>query len=219
MSYGYYGGRPQVPFVVKNLLIINALMLLMTFFARGFMIENLSLFYFTSPFFKPFQLISYMFMHGGMGHLFFNMLSLYIFGSVLENVWGSKKFFIYYMVTGIGAGFFHELVMYLQIILADNPDMMEIALGRIPTVGASGAVYGILLAYGMLFPNNTMSLLFPPVTLKAKWMVLIFGVTELLLGISGAQSGVAHFAHLGGMIFGLVLILIWRRQDRDRYYY
>ncbi len=218
MSYGYYT-RPQLPFVVKNLLIINALMLVLTMFARGFMIENLALFYFTSPFFKPFQLISYMFMHGGMGHLFFNMLSLYIFGSVLENVWGSKKFFIYYMVTGIGAGFFNELVMYLQIILSSNPEMTEIALGRIPTVGASGAIYGLLLAYGMLFPNNLIQMLFPPIAIKAKWMVLLFGVAELLFGITGTQSGVAHFAHLGGMVFGIILILIWKRQDRDRMYY
>ncbi len=218
MSYGYYS-RPQLPFVVKNLLIINALMLVLTMFARGFMIENLSLFYFTSPFFKPYQLITYMFMHGGMGHLFFNMLSLYIFGSVLENVWGSKKFFIYYMVTGIGAGLFNELVMYLQIVFSANPEMMEYTLNRIPTVGASGAVYGLLLAYGMLFPNNIIQMIFPPIAMKAKWMVLIFGVTELLFGITGAQSGVAHFAHLGGMVFGIILILIWKHRDRDRMYY
>lgn len=211
MNYGYY--RPSMPFVVRNLIIINAIMYIVTMFTQNFMYETFSLFYFTSPFFKPFQLITYMFMHGGFWHIFFNMFSLYMFGSVLENVWGSKKFFIFYMVTGIGAGLVNELVMYLQIILSETPGLVEAAINRVPTVGASGAIYGLLLAYGMMFPNNMISFIFPPVSLKAKWMVVIFGVIELVSGITGTQSGVAHFAHLGGMLFGLILILYWKKKN------
>ena len=119
MNYGYY--RPGLPFVVKNLIIINAIIFV---------------------FFKPFQLITYMFMHGGFWHIFFNMFSLYMFGSVLENYWGGKKFFLYYMVCGIGAGLINELVMYLQIAFAETPGLVEAAINRVPTVGASGAIYG-----------------------------------------------------------------------------
>lgn len=211
MNYGYY--RPSMPFVVRNLIIINAVIYLVTMFANSFMYETFSLFYFTSPFFKPYQLITYMFMHGGFWHIFFNMFSLYMFGSVLENVWGSKRFFLFYMITGIGAGLVNELVMYLQITFAEMPGLVEATINRIPTVGASGAIYGLLLAYGMLFPNNIISFIFPPVSLKAKWMVIIFGAIELLSGITGTQSGVAHFAHLGGMLFGLILILYWKKKN------
>lgn len=210
MNYGYY--RPRMPFVVRNLIVINAIVFIATLLAGDFMYETFSLFYFTSPFFKPFQLISYMFMHGGFGHIFFNMFSLYMFGSVLENVWGSKRFFLFYMVTGIGAGLVNELVMFLQIHWAEIPGVMEATINRIPTVGASGAIYGLLLAYGMLFPNNIISFIFPPVSLKAKWMVIIFGAVELVFGITGTQAGVAHFAHLGGMLFGLILILYWKKK-------
>ena len=144
---GYY--RPRVPFVVKNLIIINAIVFVVTMLAQKFMYETFSLFYFTSPFFKPFQLITYMFMHGGFWHIFFNMFSLYMFGSVIESYWGGKKFFLYYMICGIGAGLINELVMYLQIAFAETPGLVEAAINRVPTVGASGAINGLLLAYGM----------------------------------------------------------------------
>ena len=212
MNYGYY--RPSMPFVVKNLIIINAIVFVVTMFAQDFMYRTFSLFYFTSPFFNPFQLITYMFMHGGFWHIFFNMFSLYMFGSILENVWGSKKFFLYYMVCGIGAGLVNELVMYLQIVLSDTPGLVEAAINRVPTVGASGAIYGLLLAYGMMFPNNVLQFIFPPIALKAKWMVLIFGAIELLSGISGRGGNIAHFAHLGGMLFGIILILYWKKKNR-----
>ena len=194
-NYGYY--RPGLPFVVKNLIIINAIVFVVTLFAQQFMYQTFSLFYFTSPFFKPFQLITYMFM-----------------GSVLENYWGGKKFFLFYMVCGIGAGLINELVMYLQIAFAEMPGLVEATVNRVPTVGASGAIYGLLLAYGMMFPNNVLQFIFPPIALKAKWMVIIFGAIELLSGLSGTNSGVAHFAHLGGMIFGLIMILYWKKKNR-----
>ena len=215
----------SMPPVVKNLLLINVLMYVISVLTGNFMYENFALFYFKSPFFKPFQLVTHMFMHGGFTHIFFNMYTLYIFGSVLERVWGSQKFLLYYFVTGIGAALLHLGVMYLQLqgylAAANTGDFYATtqiqSLLCTPTVGASGAIYGLLLAYGMLFPNNVMQLIFPPVALKAKWFVLIFGALELLLGLSGKGGNVAHFAHLGGMIFGFFLILYWKKNNRMYY--
>lgn len=219
---GFGGFLRNTPPVVKNLIIINVVMLLVAAFTKDFMYEKFSLFYFESPFFKPYQVITHMFMHGGFWHLFFNMYTLLIFGTVLEQVWGSKKFFIYYMITGLGAAFLHEFVMYLQVLNLDSAfqagNLMAQTeytnLLRTPTVGASGAIYGLLLAYGMLFPNNVMQLIFPPIALKAKWFVLIFGAIELTLGLSNSGGNIAHFAHLGGMLFGLILILIWKKKNK-----
>ena len=215
----------SMPPVVKNLLLINVLMYVISVLTGNFMYENFALFYFKSPFFKPFQLVTHMFMHGGFTHIVFNMYTLYIFGSVLERVWGSQKFLLYYFVTGIGAALLHLGVMYLQLqgylAAANAGDLYATtqiqSLLCTPTVGASGAIYGLLLAYGMLFPNNVMQLIFPPVALKAKWFVLIFGALELLLGLSGKGGNVAHFAHLGGMIFGFFLILYWKKNNRMYY--
>lgn len=214
-----------MPPVVKNLLLLNVVMYLITMLTGNFMYENFALFYFKSPFFKPFQLVTHMFMHGGFTHILFNMYTLFIFGSVLERVWGGQKFLLYYFITGIGAALLHLGVMYLQL----QGYIAEVNAGNIyaqaniqallttPTVGASGAIYGLLLAYGMLFPNNIMQLIIPPVALKAKWFVLIFGALELLLGLSGRGGNVAHFAHLGGMIFGFFLILYWKKNNRMYY--
>lgn len=215
----------NMPPVVKNLLLINVIMYVITMITGNFMYENFALFYFKSPFFKPYQLVTHMFMHGGFAHIFFNMYTLFIFGGVLERVWGSQKFLLYYFVTGIGAALLHLGVMYLQLqgYIADIQDGNLYAQANIqallttPTVGASGAIYGLLLAYGMLFPNNVMQLIFPPVALKAKWFVLIFGALELLLGLSGRGGNVAHFAHLGGMIFGFFLIMYWKKNNRMYY--
>ena len=214
-----------MPPVVKNLIMINVLMYLITIITGNFMYENFALFYFKSPFFKPYQLVTHMFMHGGFTHILFNMYTLYIFGCVLERVWGSQKFLFYYFVTGIGAALLHMGVMYLQLrgYIADFNAGDMFAQSSIqsilvtPTVGASGAIYGLLLAYGMLFPDNIMQLIFPPVALKAKWFVIIFGALELLLGLSGRGGDVAHFAHLGGMIFGFFLILYWKKNNRMYY--
>ena len=215
----------SMPPVVKNLIVINVLMYLITAITGNFMYENFALFYFKSPFFKPYQLVTHMFMHGGFTHILFNMYTLYIFGCVLERVWGSQKFLFYYFVTGIGAALLHMGVMYLQLrgYIADFNAGDIFAQSSIqsilvtPTVGASGAIYGLLLAYGMLFPDNIMQLIFPPVALKAKWFVIIFGALELLLGLSGRGGDVAHFAHLGGMIFGFFLILYWKKNNRMYY--
>jgi len=215
----------SMPPVVKNLVIINAIMMGITYLARAFMIEKFALFYFESPFFQPYQYVSHMFMHGNIVHLLFNMYALVIFGMVLEQIWGSKKFLIYYLVTGLGAAFLHTLVLHIEATSLINAyEAGNFALlGDIqtlfgtPTVGASGAVYGVLLAYGMLFPNNVLQLIFPPIALKAKWFVIIFGVIELSLGIYNPGSNVAHFAHLGGMIFGFFLILYWKKRNKMYY--
>ena len=215
----------NTPFIVKNLIIINIIVLVATMINENFMYENFSLFSFHSPFFKPYQFITHMFMHGGIWHLFFNMYTLWIFGSILENVWGSKKFLLFYFVTGLGAALLHNLVLEIELSTLQNAvqsgnmaaqtSIMNIL--KTPTVGASGAIYGVLLGYGMLFPNNIISLIFPPIALKAKWFVIIFGAIELLMGVTGTGSDVAHFAHLGGMVFGFLLIMYWKKKGKMYY--
>ena len=215
----------RIPPVVKNIIIINIIMFVATLIIGNFMYEKLSLFYFKSQFFKPYQFLTHMFMHGSFVHILFNMYTLFFFGSVLENVWGGKKFLLYYLVTGIGAAILHSLVLHLQATGLENAitagsyqayEQLRI-LYNTPTVGASGAIYGLLLAYGMLFPNNIIGLVFPPVALKAKYFVIIFGAIELLLGLTGRDSGVAHFAHRGGMICGFFLIMHWKKNNRMYY--
>ena len=190
----------NVPVAVKNIIWICVGMSVLTYLNEPLMARLFALNPITFIT-KPWQLVTYMFMHGGFGHLFFNMYTLYIFGSVLERVWGTKKFLLFYFVTGIGAALVHILVQYLTGSFA-------------LTVGASGAIYGILMGYAMLYPDSIMTLIFPPISLKAKWFVLIFAAIELLLGITGTQAGVAHFAHLGGLIFGLLLMLYWKKKHR-----
>lgn len=201
--YSYNGGggfMSNVPVAVKNIIWICVGMSVLTYLNEPLMARLFALNPITFIT-KPWQLVTYMFMHGGFGHLFFNMYTLYIFGSVLERVWGTKKFLLFYFVTGIGAALVHILVQYLTGSFA-------------LTVGASGAIYGILMGYAMLYPDSIMTLIFPPISLKAKWFVLIFAGIELLLGITGTQAGVAHFAHLGGLIFGLLLMLYWKKKHR-----
>jgi membrane associated rhomboid family serine protease len=216
---GFWSSMPPV---VKNLVILNGVMLLITFLTGDFMYEKFALFYVESPLFKPYQLVTHMFMHGNFIHLFFNMYSLVIFGIALEHVWGSKKFFIYYMITGLGAAALHSLVLFIEVSSLNTAyeagNLMASEgitnIMRTPMVGASGAVFGVLLAYGMLFPNNVLQLIFPPIALKAKWFVMIFGAIELYLGLSNKGSNIAHFAHLGGMLFGYFLIIYWKKKNR-----
>jgi len=219
----YYNGRPglwsMLTPVIKNLIIINIIIFLGTSLVGNAMYEKFSLFAFESPFFRPYQFLTYMFMHGGFWHIFLNMYSLMIFGVQLERVWGSRKFLLFYLVTGLGAALCHTLILHFQIV-----NMMEAGniaaasiLMRTPTVGASGAIYGVLLGYGMLYPNSILQLIFPPVALKAKWFVVIFAAIELATGLFASRDGIAHFAHLGGMLFGLILILIWKKDNRLYY--
>ena len=215
-SYNRGGFLSQVPPVTKNIILINILVWIMTALNENFMISNFALFYPSSPYFRPWQIVTHMFMHGGFWHLFFNMYTLFIFGIVLERVWGTKKFLIFYFVTGLGAALLHTGVQAIQAQYYLSHAMISgyHTLQMIPTVGASGAIYGILLGYAMLFPESRLTLLFPPVTLTAKWFVLIFAGIELLTGITGVGGNIAHFAHLGGMLFGLLLILYWKKHHR-----
>lgn len=258
----------SIPPVVKNLILINVVMLLATYVfeaSLGINLTNiLGLHYVESQYFRPYQFVTHIFMHGGIMHLFFNMFALYMFGSVLEQVWGGKRFLFYYLVTGLGAAALHMFVNFIQfnhIISAINafnaapdpaafellvrkhfpeyyPQVYDKLLGMwssdpknmtyvtqanvflrdlldfrmdIPTVGASGAVFGVLLAFGMLFPNTQLMLLFPPIPIKAKYFVVGYGLIELYLGLNNPGSNIAHFAHLGGMAFGFFLIKYWQK--------
>lgn len=219
-------GFRVLPPVVKNLLIINVLLYLATFTMNRFQIDltdYLGLHFFKASDFKPYQLITYMFMHGNFEHLFFNMFALWMFGNTLENIWGSKRFLWFYMLCGIGAGLCQEVVQYIQYATTlaqyDSVNLgggqvisMASYLNLMNTVGASGAIYGLLLAFGMMFPNSMIYLYFF-VPIKAKWFVIGYAVIELVSGFIGGGN-VAHFAHLGGMLFGLILILVWKKKGK-----
>lgn len=219
--------RPQgfaiLPLVVKNLLIINGIFFLATIAMDMVwhidLAQYLGLHYIGASDFRPYQFVTYMFMHGSFAHLFFNMFALWMFGNAIENAWGPKRFLIFYFVCGIGAGLTQELVQYIQ--LSDIQNFQNVNLGgrivpvedylnMLTTVGASGAVYGILLAFGMMWPNSMIYLYFL-IPIKTKWFVLIYGLLELFTGFSSIDN-VAHFAHVGGMVFGLLLILYWKNQ-------
>lgn len=278
MSYQQYRptGFKLLPDVVKNLLIINVLMYIATvIFRESFGIDLgriLGLYYIGSEYFQPYQFITHLFMHGGTMHIFANLFALWMFGNVLENVWGGKKFLIFYLITGLGAALIHSGVVFwenynLQIdaanaIAAQSPEQFALFVKKhiplqiynpeyayaikelvdswlynpehptypreaalvmerhvanminIPTVGASGAVFGVLLAFGMMFPNTVIYLYFA-IPIKAKYFVILYGALELYLGIrASVTDNVAHFAHLGGMLFGYLLIKYWNRPKR-----
>lgn len=238
----------QIPPVTRNLLIINLIVFMaqMVFEQRGYnLADTLGLHFVLAPDFAPWQLVSYMFLHGSFTHLFFNMFSLWMFGRIIEGVMGMKRFLIFYFVCGIGAGLCQELWQMGDYLLRGDALLMSNLSGPIPpvgtatyttwlqdfkatpeyavlmseflnhwtTIGASGACYGILLAFGMTFPNEKIMLLLPPIPLKAKYFVAGYAVIELLSAF-GTNGNIAHFAHLGGMLFGLLLILYWRHHDR-----
>lgn len=241
------GGFRNIPPVTKNLIIINVIIWLamMLFPARigSFIYAHLGLHYVESSLFNPVQVVSYMFVHdtSRIFHILFNMFTLWMFGRILEQVWGSKRFFVFYMICGMGAALIQEGVWALtwkheyisemarlngltfehmsEILSQDisngairfgaNMDMMKNSL---VVVGASGAIYGLLLGFAFVFPNLPLYIFFIPIPIKAKYMVIGYGLIEFFLGVSGSQSTVAHFAHLGGMIFGLILLLWWRKK-------
>ncbi len=266
------GGFKMLPDVVKNIIIINGLLFLATIAAANVfkidLADMLGLHYFGAEKFKPYQFITYMFMHGGFGHIFFNMFALWMFGSVLENYWGPKRFLVYYLITGIGAALVHYIVMYYQIspdiniinnyianpnldklyeiknsglfgksyemltsynqfvanvsgaddktILSASVEMMQQVkidyLNAPNIIGASGSVFGLLLAFGMMFSNSLIYVYFA-IPIKAKYFVMIYGALELYSGIANnAGDNIGHFAHLGGMLFGIFLILYWRKK-------
>ena len=266
------GGFNMMPPVVKNLLIINGIFFLATILLQAKGIDLVSIFGMRmvgAESFRPWQIITYMFMHGSFGHLFFNMFALWMFGSAIESNLGSRKFLIYYLITGIGAAAVHYLVIYVQLypILApinhflQNPSLETyqylVIHNKIPeiqgaltrnlhlmqyestllsdivlemlivksrllephvVIGASGSVFGLLLAFGMMFPNNYIYLYFL-LPIKAKWFVIIYGAIELVYGISGTADGIAHFAHLGGMIFGFFMLIYWKKKNGRQFFH
>lgn len=245
---GYSRGFFGLPPVVKNIIMLNVIMLLAYYAAQSVFGLNLNsilgLYFPKSDQFMPIQIITHIFMHGGFWHLFFNMYALFIFGQVLETTWGPKRFLIFYLVCGLGAALTHETVIAFQynaiasrldpenlaMVLNEgtalfrqgqgfsNPDMLNLQMMlNTPTVGASGAVFGILLAFGVLFPNTQLMLLFPPIPIKAKYFVFAYGAIELYLAVTQPGSDIAHAAHLGGMLFGYILIRYWRKNSNTFY--
>ena len=213
MNYQYrrVSGTSTIPNVIFALLIINGLVFVlqrMTYLPQ-IGIDRLMLWFGLWPAgpenspFGVWQLLTYGFLHGNLPHIFFNMFALWMFGRDLENMMGTRRFLTYYLTCVVGAGI-------VQLVVA------QMQGGIYPTVGASGGVFGILLAYGMAFPNRMVVLIFPPIPMRAKYFVIIFGLFELYLGFSGRQPGVANFAHLGGMLFGFLLIQYWKQQSRPR---
>ena len=206
----------NIPEITRNLFLVNVLMFIATLINQNFMIGTFAVFYPKSPFFRWWQPVTYMFMHGNFWHIFVNMWGLLMFGSALERAIGSKKYLLFFFVTGLGALLIHFGVQYLQVqsLMAAGASSQQAYYDilRTPTLGASGALYGIQIGYAMLYPNDKWTLLFPPVTLKAKWFVLIFIGIELFTGVTGTLDGIAHFAHLGGALFGFLMILYWKKK-------
>ncbi len=202
-------GAYRTPPVVKNLLIINVLIFMaQELLPVGKAITHYgALYYWGSPNFGVWQYLTHMFLHGSVAHIFFNMFSLWMFGRVLEYDLGSRRFLIFYLLSGIGAGILYNCVNWLQFQYIVAPQAAWVMM-NIGTVGASGAIYGILLGFGMLHPNSVIMLIFPPIPLKAKYFVIIFMALELLLGFRGGD-GVAHFAHVTGMISAFLLLRYW----------
>lgn len=252
----------SIPPVTKNLIAINIVLWLAAYVTPGVFIrlglnvdlnDILGMHYWESSKFNPAQLVTYAFLHGGLGHIFFNMFALYMFGGVLEHVWGPKKFLTYYLVTAVGAGIVQQLfwtIEYRSVLIALNEaisansgqlllshaetvskyfrlddiaafgslellELKKLLLNMPITVGASGSIFGLLLAFGWLFPEEKLFLMFIPVPIKARIFVLLYGVAELFLGVAQfSGDSIAHFAHLGGMLFGVVLILIWKEKRK-----
>ena len=238
-------GFGDIPLVVKNLLIINAI-----FFAIklgfGKPIDTLlALHYWDSPFFQPHQIITHMFMHGGVFHLVFNMFGLWMFGSAVEKIWGPKRFLQFFVFSGLGAALFHFIIIYFRInnlesqlepeqiqlvisegadALAGNQNYSDEQMGRlnllynIGIVGASGALFGVLLAFAMMFPDTELFIMFIPIPIKAKYAVLGFGAYELFSGTARIEGdNIAHFAHLGGLLFGFLMITYWKKTGKGLY--
>lgn len=226
-SSGYFSTPP----VVKNLIIINGLLFLAGMILPNglgdMLVNKFGLYFWESENFRSYQIVTHMFLHANMPHLLMNMFALWMFGRVLEYDMGSKRFLTYYMITGIGAAFLHLGVSWIEIAnikaaaaeMGANPYALSMLASRINvvTIGASGAVFGVLLAFGMLHPNSIIMLIIPPIPIKAKYFVIGYGVIELTLGVSNSGGNIAHFAHVGGMLFGYILLRWWKHK-RTIYY-
>ena len=204
MAFNNYGNRfQQTTPVVLNLIIINALVFLVHFMFDGTdekITREIALFPYQTTYFKPYQLVTHMFAHGGFFHLFFNMFVLWMFGTMLERAWGPKRFFIFYFACGLAAGIVHLLFQ------------------NAPAVGASGAIMGLFAAFAYLFPNTEL-IIFPiPIPVKAKYAVAIMAAFDLFGGVYSAGSNIAHFAHLGGLAMGFILVIYWNKTEKNTFY-
>ena len=230
----------NIPTITKNLLIINVLVFIATLIVGGpsyqgetmYTLNNqFGLHFFMAPDFHLYQLLTYMFLHGGWDHLFFNMFALWMFGCVVERVWGPQKFLFYYLSCGVGAGLFQEMAQFGQFYMMASEQIPNFSLSMLSevahnsasmlnlwtTVGASGAIYAILLAFGMIFPEERIFIFPLPIPIKAKWFVMIYAAIELFSALSTTGDGVAHLAHLGGMVFGFFMIRYWQRHPTQGY--
>lgn len=226
-DFRYY--RPDnFPPIVKNLIIINALVwLAQNLFDKQYSLtEKLMMFPIQHPLFQPYQIATHMFAHGPLYHILFNMFGLWMFGKILENVWGPKRFLLFYLACGVGAAALHLGIQYFrweeaEALLAAGRETEAIKLMSSigPALGASGAVMGIFAAFGYLFPNTELFIMFIPVPVKAKWAVLGLAAIDLFGGLANLSGdNVAHFAHLGGALTGFILVLIWNKTNRKRFY-
>ncbi len=228
-----FGSMPPVPFICKNLLYINIGVFVvghLIYLQSGYDIASfLGLYYFDSPNFNPIQIFSYQFLHGGLMHIAFNMLGLYIIGSKLERVWGEKKFLFFYLFCVAGSAIFMFTVDAIKVFestgfmapwgKADELPRHIIAMYGIPTIGASGAIMGLLAAFAMLFPNTEMFILPFPFPIKAKYLAIGYGLIEIYLGVANSRGdNVAHFAHVGGLLFGCLLVLYWNKTNRKSFF-
>jgi membrane associated rhomboid family serine protease len=206
-DFRYY--RPDnFPPIVKNLIIINVLVFLaqLVLDRQILLTPRIGLWPVDFPLFRPYQIVTHMFSHGSFTHILFNMFALWMFGKILENVWGPKRFLFFYLACGIGAAAFHLLIQFLMG-------------GGSLTIGASGAVMGVMVGFAYLFPNTEMFILFLPFPIKAKWVAIAYVAIDLFSGIANvAGDNIAHFAHLGGAITGFILVLIWNKSDHRRFY-
>jgi len=207
----FNSNRFGIPEVTRNIIAINVLLFIATIYSGETMYKYLALFNYKSDYSHGWQMITHMFMHGSFTHLLFNMFGLYMFGSRLEQMWGAKRFINFYLITGLGAALLHTLVQDYEI----TQGLVSV---NQPTVGASGALFGILVAFALYWPNTELFLMFIPVPIKAKWAVIGYAIFELFAGISGFQAGVAHFAHLGGALFGFILVQYWNKNNRSSFY-
>ncbi|EDM34394.1 putative transmembrane rhomboid family protein [Pedobacter sp. BAL39] len=242
----------NLPPVVKNLLIINVL-----FFAAKYVLNNIGLanldyllgaFYIDSPFFRVWQLVTYMFMHGDIAHIFFNMFALFMFGGVIESRWGAKRFLNFYLITGLGAvalqlgvqayevyhitgSIFNSGITDMELVnqgiqanisipgLSEEEKNTLLGIYGFPMVGASGAVFGLLVAFGMLYPNTELYIMLIPIPIKAKFIIPIYILAELFLGVARIPGdSIAHYAHLGGALLGFILVKLWKDKDNNRFY-
>lgn len=227
--FGTRDGSSWGQSVVMNLIILNVIVFLaQTLLPQGIggerMIDLFGLHFWKSQEFRIWQPVTYMFLHGGFSHIFFNMFALWMFGRILEYDMGSKRFLVFYLVCGVGAGLCNlgvnwiEYNRFVSLGYAEMvPHQLQMWADNVVTIGASGAVFGVLLAFGMLHPNDRIMLLIPPIPMKAKWFVIAYGVLELFLGVTQQGSNIAHFAHVGGMLFGFLLLVLWKKSGKIHY--